>query len=67
LAEAHLLASLSCDRLSEQLTDLAGVEVVDETPDTRLTPAGKTLAEVDVLADGSKRIIIGTARMLAVK
>lgn len=51
LTERHLLSCLGSDGLSEQLSNLARVEMVDETPDTRLTEAGKLLVEVDEFAD----------------
>jgi len=53
-----LLAGLSGNGLSKELGNLAGVEVVDEAPDTRLTPAGKTLVEVNVLADGVEGVVL---------
>lgn len=59
LAENHLLASLGSDGLSKELTNLAGVEVVDEAPDTRLTPAGKDLVEVDELTDVGEGVVVG--------
>jgi hypothetical protein len=62
LAEDHLLASLGGDRLGKELTNLTGVEVVDETPDTRLTPAGKDLVEVDELADVGEGVVVGALR-----
>lgn len=43
LAEDHLLTSLGGNGLRKELTDLTRVEVVDETPDTRLTPASKDI------------------------
>jgi hypothetical protein len=62
LAEDHLLTSLGGDGLGKELTNLAGVEVVDETPNTRLTPAGKDLVEVDELADVGERVVVSALR-----
>ena len=58
LAEDHLLASLGGDGLGEELTDLAGVQVVDETPNTGLAEASQALIEVDELADGLVGVIV---------
>ena len=62
LAEDHLLASLSGDGLGKELANLARVEVVDETPDTRLTPAGKDLVEVNKLAHVGVRVVVSALR-----
>ena len=43
LAENLLLTSLGSNGLSQQLADLAGVEVVDEAPDARFAEPGQTL------------------------
>lgn len=59
LAENHLLTSLGGDGLSEQLSDLTRVEVVDETPDTTLSPAGQLLVEVDELTHVSVWVVVG--------
>jgi hypothetical protein len=36
--------------------------MVDEAPDTRFTPAGKLLVEVDELADSAEGVVVGTLR-----
>jgi hypothetical protein len=62
LTEGHLLASLGGNGLGQKLTDLARVEVVDESPNTRLTPAGKLLVEVDELANSAVGVVVGALR-----
>lgn len=59
LAERHLLTGLGGNGLSKELTDLTRIEVVDETPDTRLTPAGKALVEVDEFANSGEGVVVG--------
>jgi hypothetical protein len=48
--------------LRQKLTNLARVKVVDEAPDTRFTPAGELLVEVDELANGSEWVVVGALR-----
>jgi len=62
LAESHLLTSLGGNGLSEELTNLTAVKVVDETPNTRLTVAGKLLVEVEELTDSGVRVVVGALR-----
>ncbi len=62
LAEDHLLAAFGSDGLGEELANLARVEVVDEAPHTRLTPAGEDLVEVDKLAGVGERVVVGALR-----
>lgn len=62
LAEDHLLASLSGDGLGKELANLARVEMVDEAPNTRLTPAGKDLVEVNKLAHVGVRVVVSALR-----
>jgi len=59
LTERHLLARLSGDGLGEEVGDLAGVHVGEETPDTRLAEAGELHVEVDELADGAVGVVVG--------
>lgn len=62
LAERHLLARLGGNGLREEVGDLAGVHVRKETPDTRLAEAGELHVEVDELADGAVRVVVGALR-----
>jgi len=59
LAERHLLAGLGGNGLGEEGGNLAGVQVGEEAPDARLAPAGELLVEVDELADGAVRVVVG--------
>lgn len=60
LAEDHLLTRFGGDGLQKELRGFARVEVVEEAVHARLAEASELLAEVDVLADGSVRIVVGT-------
>ena len=62
LAERHLLTSLRGDGLSKELTNLTGVEVVDETPDTRLAPTSELLVKVDKLTNCAEGVVVGALR-----
>jgi hypothetical protein len=66
LAEEQLLASLGGDGLSKELANLAGVEVVDEAPDTRLTPTGKDGVEVNELANSGEGVVVSALRRSSV-
>ncbi len=46
------------DGLSQELTNLSSIEMVDEAPNTRLAEAGQALHEVEPLADGIVWVII---------
>jgi hypothetical protein len=59
LAERDLLTSLGGDGLGEEVGDLAGVHVGEETPDTRLAPAGDLHVEVDELANSAVGVVVG--------
>ena len=58
LTEDHLLPSLGGDRLEEKLSRVSRVEVGKEAIDTRFTPSGKTLAEVDKVAYSVKVVLV---------
>ena len=58
LAEDVLLTSFSGNGLRQQLSNLAGIEMVDETPDTRFAEAGEALVEIEPLADGGVGVIV---------
>jgi hypothetical protein len=62
LAERDLLTSLGGDGLREEVGDLAGVHVGEETPDTRLAPAGELHVEVDELANSAVGVVVGALR-----
>lgn len=58
LAEGYLLASFRGNGLREELGDLAAVQVVDEAPNTRLSPAGKLLVEIYELANSREWVVV---------
>ena len=59
LAEDHLLTSLGGDGLQQHLTDVVGVEVVEEAVHAGLTVASQLLAEVDELVHVHGRVVVG--------
>jgi hypothetical protein len=58
LAEGHLLASLRSNGLRKQLSNLTGIEVVDEAPNTRLAEASELLVEVDEFANRGEWVVV---------
>ena len=60
LSECHLLSSLGRDRLGEEGGSVSSIEVGEESIDTRFSPSGESLTEVDKVSDSVKVVGIGT-------
>ena len=62
LSESHLLACLGRDRLGQEGSRWPGVELAQETPNTRLSPSGELLVEVHIASNISEgtSVVVGT-------
>ena len=62
LSESHLLAGLGRDRLGQEGSRWPGVELAQETPNTRLSPSGELLVEVHIASNISEgtSVVVGT-------